>query len=84
MLLVFNIACGRQPLYELDAWISKLDNGLLSIHYEEEPLSNIAQGIFNDDRFTRALDKLYQADRASLITDIATRVVQATGADLNQ
>ena len=79
VLLVFNIACGRQPLYELDAWISKLDDGLLNIDWAtltQEPLSNHPQGIFNDDRFGRALDKLYQADRASMITDIAVRVVQ--------
>lgn len=87
LLLVFNIACGRQPLYELDAWISKLDDGLLNIDWAsltQEPLSNHPQGIFNDDRFGRALDKLYHADRASMITDIAVRVVQATDVDLSQ
>lgn len=87
VLLVFNIACGRQPLYELDAWISKLDDGLLNIDWAtltQEPLSNHPQGIFNDDRFGRALDKLYQADRASMITDIAVRVVQVTEVDMSQ
>jgi len=29
LLLVCNIACGRQPLYELPEWVEKLDNGLL-------------------------------------------------------
>lgn len=87
LLLVFNIACGRQPLYELDAWIAKLDDGLLTIDWEPQPhaaFSNQPQGVFNDDRFGRALDKLYQADRASMITDIAVRVVQATHLDLSQ
>ncbi|GMT41542.1 MAG: IS4 family transposase [bacterium] len=87
LLLVFNIACGRQPLYELDAWIAKLDDGLLNLDWDsltQAPLSNHPQGIFNDDRFGRALDKLYQADRASMITDVAIRVVQATGVDLSQ
>lgn len=87
LLLTFNIACGRQPLYELDIWIAKLDDGLLDIDWAaltHEPLSNCAQGIFNDDRFARALDKLYQVDRASMITDVAVSVVQATGVALSQ
>jgi len=87
MLLVFNIACTRQPLYELDAWIAKLDDGLLISDSESlipGSLANHSQGIFNDDRFARALDKLYQADLASMITDVAVRVVQATQLDLSQ
>ena len=78
ILLAFNIACGRQPLYELDAWIAKLDNGLLNIDRDllaPASLSIPYQGTFNDDRFTRALDKLYHADRASMTTDIAIKVV---------
>jgi transposase len=86
LLLTFNIACGRQPLYEMDTWIARLDDGLLNIDWGSTPapLSNQPQGIFNDDRFVRALDKLYQADRASMITDLAVRVVQATDVDLSQ
>ena len=83
LLLAFNIACGRQPLYELETWISKLDNGLLNIDRDLSPAPP-HQGIFNDDRFSRALDKLYHADRASMTTDIALKVVQATGVDLSQ
>jgi len=29
LVLVWNIACGRQPLYELPEWVAKLDSGLL-------------------------------------------------------
>jgi transposase len=83
LLLAFNIACGRQPLYEMDTWMSKLDNGLLNIDRDLLPAPP-CQGIFNDDRFSRALDKLYHADRASMTTDIALKVVQATGVDLSQ
>ena len=31
---------------------------------------------FNDDRFTRALDRLYLAERASLMTEFVTKVVR--------
>lgn len=87
LLLTFNIACGRQPLYELETWLAKLDSGLLNIDGDalsQEPLSDDIPSIFNDDRFGRALDKMYHADRASMITDIAVRVVQVTGVDVSQ
>jgi len=58
LVLVWNIACGRQPLYELPEWVAKLDGGLL--------------------------DKLYAADRASMVTDIALRVIETTGVDVSE
>jgi len=29
LVLVWNVACGRQPLYELPEWVAKLDGRLL-------------------------------------------------------
>lgn len=78
LLLIFNIACGRQPLYELDDWIDKLDNRVLRFD------TRLPQGAFNDDRFARALDKLFDADRAVMMTDIALSVIGATALDINQ
>ncbi len=78
LLAVCNIACGRQPLYELPGWIDQLDHRALG-----KPNPNGYCG-FNDDRFGRALDKLFKSDRASLITDIALQVIKATGVELNQ
>jgi transposase len=37
----------------------------------------LAQTPFNDDRFGRALDKLYQADRACLMTRVVVRMIEA-------
>ncbi len=76
LALLWNIASGRQPLYELPEWVAKLDSGLLGHAAEEAG--------YGDDRFGRALDKLYAADRASLVTDIALRVIAATEVDLSQ
>lgn len=78
LLLVMNITCGRQPIYELPEWVSKLDGRLVGRDRE------LSEQLFNDDRFGRALDKLYEADRASMVTDIALRVVETTGVDLSQ
>ena len=78
LLLIFNITCGRQPLYELDDWIDKLDHRVLRFD------TRLPQGVFNDDRFARALDKLFDADRAVMMTDIALSVIRATALDINQ
>jgi transposase len=77
LLMVCNISCGRQPLYELPEWIDRL---------EQRSLGKVDTGgcQFNDDRFGRALDKLFEADRASLVIDIVLRVIEATGVDLSQ
>ena len=77
LLMVCNITCGRQPLYELPEWIDRL---------EQRSLGKVDSGgcLFNDDRFGRALDKLFEADRASLVIDIVLRVIEATGVDLSQ
>jgi len=79
LLLVCNIACGRQPLYELPEWVEKLDNGLLG-HAADVS----CEELYGDDRSGRALNKLYAADRASMVTDIALRVIEITGVDLSE
>ena len=55
MLLIYNIACGRQPLYELEEWTRKMDRRMFDY-------PSFEKGVFSDDRFARALDKVYQAD----------------------
>jgi transposase len=77
MLLVYNITCGRQPLYELEEWVTKLHPGMFGY-------TSFEKGIFNDDRFARALDKLYHADRASLMTEIVVNTVKTIKLKLDQ
>lgn len=77
MLLIYNIACGRQPLYELEAWTRKMNPKMFGY-------TSFEQGVFSDDRFARALDKLYQADRASLITEIVIQTVKGINLKLDQ
>ena len=79
LVLVWNIACGRQPLYELPEWVAKLDSRLLG-HVAEVS----CEELYGDDRFARALDKLYAADRASMVTDIALRLIETTGVKLSE
>lgn len=78
IILLYNIACGRQPLYELHDWINKIDPAVFG------DMRAFDASAMNDDRFGRALDKLYQADRASLMTDIVMDMVNITGLSLER
>ncbi|MBW8036518.1 MAG: DUF4277 domain-containing protein [Planctomycetes bacterium] len=77
LLLLCNITLGRQPLYELGEWVCSIDPNCFGLH-----AGNL--GALNDDRFARALDKLYFADRASLMTEIVVNMIQEVGLSLSR
>lgn len=77
MLLIWNITLGRQPLYELSAWVKDIDP---SCHGMDKDTVKS----FNDDRFARALDKLYSADRATLMTEIVVGMIKKVGLDVGR
>jgi len=77
LVLLFNLACGRRPLYELQQWVLQLDPRLFGY-------TRWRKNVFNDDRFGRALDKLYGADRASLMTEIVIHAIRVIQLDLSR
>lgn len=77
LLLVMNMTVARDPLYELQQWVESLD--LRCLGYAVTPDAK-----FSDDRFARALDKLYQADRASLMTAVVVSAVRTFQIDLGR
>jgi transposase len=70
LLLVYNLAIEKNPLYELSEWCSVQDVSALGIQQQNRWFT------FTDDRFGKALDKLYLTDRSSLMTEIVTTVVK--------
>ena len=70
VLLAVNLTFAKDPLYELDQWVDSLDLGALG--YRRRPSVR-----FSDDRFARALDALYKADRTSLLTRLAVSAIKA-------
>ncbi len=46
LVLVWNIACGRQPLYELPEWVAKLDSGLLGHICQLKSVHQVAPTLF--------------------------------------
>jgi len=62
-LVITNLVLGREPLYALGEWAARYDPALLG-------LSDREAAAVNDDRVGRALDALFDADRASLLTAV--------------
>jgi transposase len=69
-LLTVNLTLAKDPFYELGQWVDSLD--LRALGYPSRPAIRLT-----DDRFARALDKLYRADRSSLLTRLVVAAVQA-------
>lgn len=67
-VLVRNLAVGRRPLYGLSAWAAGHDPVLLGLQPGEARL-------LNDDRVGRALDEVFVADRASVLTELSVRTI---------
>ncbi len=55
IMILFNIITGRRPMYDLSDWVS-------NIHPQCFGFDEFAGTIFNDDRFGRATEKIYEAD----------------------
>jgi len=75
MILLYNLTLGRQPLYELQRWVGNTDPSCFALKGE-------IAAAFNDDRFARALDRLYLTDRASLMTEIVVHMIGAVDLSL--
>jgi len=76
-LVVTNLVLGREPLYSLGEWAAGHDPALLG-------LSAADLAVVNDDRVGRALEALFDADRASLLTDVVLRAISEFGIDTSQ
>ena len=77
LVIIYNLTLGKAPLYELEQWFEFLDQSCLNT-------KKLPKGKLNDDRFGRSLDKLYWADRASLMTRIVTTNVKEFDLDLSR
>lgn len=76
-LVVRSIVVARRPLYALAEWAAPCDQVLLGLEPGDE-------AALNDDRVGRTLDRLFDADRASLITGCVLAVVREFGVSLAQ
>lgn len=75
--MITNILISRRPLYGMRKWAEGFVPEHFGIDADEVEL-------LNDDRLGRALDRMYSADRASLMTAVITRAVQTFAIDVKQ
>jgi transposase len=76
-LVVTNLVLGREPLYALGDWATRYDPAPLG-------LTGTELGVLNDDRVGRALEALFDTDRATLLTAVVLRAVSEFGVDTSQ
>jgi hypothetical protein len=78
-LVVLNLLAGREPLYGLGEWTARYEPATLGLSPNEAEQTNT--GLINDDRVGRALERLFDADRASLLTELLLGVITEFGVD---
>ena len=67
----------RCPLYTQGEWVAQAEPALLGLQSGQ-------LAAFNDDRVGRALDLLFQADRASMMTELIVRAIREFHVDLDR
>ena len=75
IIITYNIVKGRCPLYQIGDWLVK-HNPKCFEYFPNEKLQ--------DDSFALALDKLFKADRASMMTEIVVKMIKAFNLNINQ
>jgi len=76
-LVIANLVLGREPLYALGEWAARYDPALLG-------MGPCEVAAVNDDRVGRALDALFDADRASLLTTVMLAAISEFSIDTSR
>ncbi len=76
-VLLRNIIISRSPLYSIQEWAEQMVPELIG-------LENGQVRLLNDDRAGRALDRLFEADRNSMLTDLVVHMVKEFRIELEQ
>jgi hypothetical protein len=76
-VVVRNLVAGHRPVYALGEWAAPYDPAVLGLAVGDAEM-------LNDDRVGRSLDRLFDADRASLITATVLAVIPDFGVETTQ
>ena len=76
-ILLRNIIIGRLPVYGFKEWVTLFDPRLFNLKHKQVDY-------INDDRIGRALEKLFDTDRASLMTEIVLKAVHEFNLKMDQ
>ena len=75
-IMISNIVIAKHPLYKIEQWVAKYFDGRAEVETESN--------LYNDDKCARALDKLYSADRNTLLTQISAKAIEIHQLELKQ
>jgi len=75
--VIMNLCAEHRPLYALSEWAGLHQPGLLGLSGGEAEL-------LNDDRVARTLDRLFLADRGSLLTELMVGVIDKFKVDCSR
>jgi transposase len=76
-VLLRNIIISRSPLYSIQEWAEQMVPELIGLESRQLRL-------LNDDRAGRALDRLFEADRNSMLTDLVVHMVEEFRIELEE
>jgi len=76
-VVVRNLLISRRPIYALGEWAEMFDPALLGLSGDDVAL-------LNDDRVGRSLSRLFDADRASLLTRVVLDAITHFDIDVSQ
>lgn len=76
-VVVRNLIVDHEPVYAMGEWAGVYEPAVLGLGADEA-------GLLNDDRVGRCLDRLFDADRAALLTGVVLRAVRAFGIDCTE
>ncbi|MGH3266631.1 MAG: IS1634 family transposase, partial [Trebonia sp.] len=76
-VVIRNLCVEREPLYGLADWAEGFEPGLVGLAGREA-------GLLNDDRVGRALDTLFDCDRATLLTQLTLQAIGEFSVDCSQ
>ena len=77
LVLLRSLVVERAPVYKIAEWVAGRPEALLGLHPGQ-----IAA--LNDDRAGRALDALFDADRASMLTALMTKAIETFALSLDE
>lgn len=77
LVLVRNLVIERAPSYKITEWAAGRPDSLLGLGRGEAE-------VLNDDRIGRALDALFEADRASMLTKLMCSVIETFEISLDE
>lgn len=74
-MMVMNIICASRPLYRFSEWLADYLDGMA------EDQNNALK--YNDDRLGRSLDKLFDTDRNSILTELTGNAINVHNLETN-